>query len=155
MPTRLKKTRKLRGYRQMGYGRVGKHRKHPGGRGMAGGLNHMRSWVDRYHPGRYGKVGFNRFAWNKNNEYCPAVNIDRLWSLVGDQIYNEHKERIEKNNSEEKKQVPVIDVCKHGYFKVLGRGKIPKCPMIVRAKFFTKRAEKKIREAGGICELRS
>lgn len=31
----------------MGHGRVGKHRKHPGGRGMAGGLTHHRILFDK------------------------------------------------------------------------------------------------------------
>jgi len=43
MVARLKKTRKDRGNVSMGYGRVGKHRKHPGGRGNSGGFNHMRT----------------------------------------------------------------------------------------------------------------
>ena len=38
-----KKTRKLRGHVSHGHGRVGKHRKHPGGRGNAGGQHHHRS----------------------------------------------------------------------------------------------------------------
>lgn len=38
MPTRFSKTRKHRGHVSAGKGRVGKHRKHPGGRGMAGGM---------------------------------------------------------------------------------------------------------------------
>ena len=42
MATRLKKTRKLRGHVSHGHGRVGKHRKHPGGRGNAGGQHHHR-----------------------------------------------------------------------------------------------------------------
>ena len=42
MPTRLSKTRKHRGHVSAGHGRVGKHRKHPGGRGLAGGLHHHR-----------------------------------------------------------------------------------------------------------------
>ena len=37
-----KKTRKLRGHVSHGHGRVGKHRKHPGGRGNAGGQHHHR-----------------------------------------------------------------------------------------------------------------
>ena len=37
MPTHLKKHRKSRGHVSAGHGRVGKHRKHPGGRGLAGG----------------------------------------------------------------------------------------------------------------------
>jgi ribosomal protein L15 len=33
---------------------AGKHRKHPGGRGMAGGQHHHRTNIDRYHPGYFG-----------------------------------------------------------------------------------------------------
>ncbi len=42
MPTRFSKTRKHRGHVSAGHGRVGKHRKHPGGRGLAGGMHHHR-----------------------------------------------------------------------------------------------------------------
>uniref|UniRef100_A0A8C9ERK4 Large ribosomal subunit protein uL15 n=1 Tax=Pavo cristatus TaxID=9049 RepID=A0A8C9ERK4_PAVCR len=74
MPSRLRKTRKLRGHVSHGHGRIGKHRKHPGGRG-------------------------------------------------------------------------------NGYYKVLGKGKLPKQPVIVKAKFFSRRAEEKIKEVGGACVL--
>ena len=38
-----------------------------------------------------------------------------------------------------KKQVPVVDVTAHGYFKVLGKGHLPAdAPLIVKAKFFSK-----------------
>lgn len=40
-----------------------------------------------------------------------------------------------------------------GYFKVLGKGKLPAVPIIVRAKTFSKLAEQKIRAAGGACLL--
>lgn len=56
MVARLRKTRKLRGHTQFGYGRVGKHRKHPGGRGKAGGMHHHRILFEKYHPGYFGKV---------------------------------------------------------------------------------------------------
>lgn len=39
-----------------GHGRVGKHRKHPGGHGNAGGQHHHRINFDKYHPGYFGKV---------------------------------------------------------------------------------------------------
>ena len=39
------------------------------------------------------------------------------------------------------------------YFKVLGKGEIPQVPMVVKAKFFSKLAEKRITEAGGACVL--
>ena len=51
MPTRFSKTRKHRGHVSAGHGRVGKHRKHPGGRGLAGGAHHHRTNFDKYHPG--------------------------------------------------------------------------------------------------------
>lgn len=35
---------------------IGKHRKHPGGRGNAGGMHHHRINFDKYHPGYFGKV---------------------------------------------------------------------------------------------------
>ncbi len=35
---------------------LGKHRKHPGGRGNAGGQHHHRINFDKYHPGYFGKV---------------------------------------------------------------------------------------------------
>ena len=40
-----------------------------------------------------------------------------------------------------------------GYFKLLGTGKLPKQPVIVKARSFTQGAEKKIKAAGGACVL--
>ena len=40
-----------------------------------------------------------------------------------------------------------------GYFKVLGKGVLPSQPVIVKAKFFSKKAEAKIKEVGGACVL--
>lgn len=56
MTTRFKKCRRLRGHVSAGHGRVGKHRKHPGGRGKAGGDSHHRILFDKFHPGYFGKV---------------------------------------------------------------------------------------------------
>ena len=66
--------------------------------------------------------------------HMPTINIDRLWSFVPKDIY--------ENASES--SAPVIDVTKLGYFKVLGKGKMPSDkPMIVKAKFVSSLAEKK------------
>jgi large subunit ribosomal protein L27Ae len=35
----------------------------------------------------------------------------------------------------------------------LGKGLIPKQPVIVKAKFFSRKAEEKIKEVGGCCVL--
>lgn len=40
-----------------------------------------------------------------------------------------------------------------GYYKILGKGKLPKQPVIVKAKFFSRRAEEKIKAVGGACVL--
>lgn len=55
-PSRFSKNRKKRGHVSAGHGRVGKHRKHPGGRGNAGGQHHHRILFDKFHPGYFGKV---------------------------------------------------------------------------------------------------
>ena len=87
MTTSKKKTRKLRGHVSHGHGRIGKHRKHPGGRGNAGGQHHHRINFDKYHPGYFGKVGMRNFHVHPNNAnlYQPGINLDKLWSLVSEQ----------------------------------------------------------------------
>ena len=40
-----------------------------------------------------------------------------------------------------------------GIFKVLGKGELPDQPLLVKAKFFSKDAEKKIKAVGGACQL--
>ena len=78
MPTRFSNTRKHRGHVSHGHGRVGKHRKHPGGRGLAGGQHHHRINFDKCmsvflfhdsltidHPGYFGKVGMRYFHERK------------------------------------------------------------------------------------------
>lgn len=86
------------------------------------------------------------FHLTRNKYYCPTVNIDKLWSLVSEETRLKAKEN--KNG-----KVPVIDVTKSGYFKVLGKGRLPKQPFIVRAKYFSRQAEEKIVSAGGVCVL--
>jgi len=76
---------------------------------------------------------------------CPTINIDKIWSLVGDEKMQAY--------AKDKSKAPVIDVVKHGYFKVLGKGELPEVPMVVKAKFFSAKAERKIKEAGGVCIL--
>ena len=56
IPAGLRKNRKKRGHVSAGHGRIGKHRKHPGGRGNSGGQHHHRIMFDKFHPGYFGKV---------------------------------------------------------------------------------------------------
>merc|ERR1712000_507835 len=143
MPTHLSKTRKHRGHVSAGHGRVGKHRKHPGGRGMAGGAHHHRTNLDKYHPGYFGKVGMRYFHKVPGHFWRPIVNLDKLWSLVP-------SEMREKHLNSKCETAPVIDTVALGYGKVLGKGQLPQTPLIVKARFVSSLAEKKIKEAGGI-----
>merc|ERR1711872_116537 len=145
-----KKTRKWRGHVSHGHGRVGKHRKHPGGRGNAGDQHHHRINFDKYHPGYFSKVGMRNFHVHPNqpNNYCPAVNLDKLWSLVSEQTRLQYADE-----KKAKGKAPVIDVSRAGYFKVLGKGALPKQPVIVKARFFSRQAEEKIKKVGGACIL--
>ena len=145
MTARLRKSRKLRGSVSCGGGRIGKHRKHSGGRGNAGGLQHNRTAMDRYHPGYFGKKGIRVFALQRNRLHAPTINLDKLWSLV-----TEESRKLYASN---KDRVPVIDVTKAGFFKVLGKGFLPSQPVVVKAKFFSKIAERKIKAVGGACLL--
>ncbi|KAF1809040.1 60S ribosomal protein L28 [Eremomyces bilateralis CBS 781.70] len=147
MPTRLLKTRKHRGHVSAGNGRVGKHRKHPGGRGMAGGQHHHRTNIDKYHPGYFGKVGMRYFHKLQNQFWKPTINIDKLWSLVPE----EQREKYISNPKSD--TAPVLDLLSLGYSKVLGKGVLPEVPIIVRARFFSQEAERKIKGAGGVVQL--
>ncbi|KAF8169412.1 ribosomal protein L18e/L15P [Pholiota molesta] len=143
MPSRFSKTRKHRGHVSPVTDVVGKHRKHPGGRGLAGGQHHHRlrfilsgslahlrlTNFDKYHPGYFGKVGMRHFHLTRNQYWRPIINVDKLWKVV-----------------------PVIDTLRFGYGKVLAT-ELPKLPFIVKARFVSARAERKIKEAGGVVSL--
>lgn len=144
MPTRDHKNRKKRGHVSAGHGRIGKHRKHPGGRGNAGGQHHHRVLMDKFHPGYFGKIGMRQFHMLRNRDYTPTCNIDKLFNIAGEGVYEAAKNGGGK--------APVIDLVSKGYFKLLGNGQI-NVPVIVKAKYFSKLAEKKIKEAGGACLL--
>jgi len=144
--TTKSKNRKKRGHVSAGHGRIGKHRKHPGGRGNAGGQHHHRILFDKYHPGHFGKVGMRWFHLKRNMMHRPEINLDRLWTLVSDEI-------LAKAKASKDGKAPVIDVTKCGFYKVLGKGSLPNIPVIVKAKHFSKTAETKIKQAGGACIL--
>merc|ERR1712063_113031 len=125
MATNKKKTRKLRGHVSHGHGRIGKHRKHPGGRGNAGGQHHHRINFDKYHPGYFGKLGMRHFHIRKNQHHMPAVNLDRLWTLVSEQTQQKYK-----NHPENK--VPVIDVVRAASTKCWAKVFSPNNPSLSR-----------------------
>ena len=81
----------------------------------------------------------------RNQSFCPTVNLDKVWTLVSEQT----RVNVAENKTG---TAPMIAAVRSGYYKVLGQGKLPKQPVIVKAKFFSRRAEK-IKSSGGACVL--
>jgi len=89
-----------------------------------------------------------RYFHKTNNQYySKEINVDKLWSLVGDEVAKQAKAQAGSG------QAPVIDLTARGITKLLGKGEMPKLPVIVKARFFSALAEKKVKEAGGACVL--
>ena len=78
------------------------------------------------------------------------ANIARqLWSLVPQEM----REKYLAPGAMKTDTAPVLDLLNLGYAKVLGKGRIPQVPLVVRARYFSKEAERKIKEAGGVVQL--
>lgn len=88
------------------------------------------------------------FHKTKQQFHCPTVNVDKVWTLVSEQLRTKYAEA-----DAEKDKVPVIDVGRFGFHKVLGNGVMPKQPVIIKARFFSKKAERKIKAVGGVAVL--
>jgi len=101
-----------------------------------------------------------------NTFWKPVINLDKvrtivfhmfghvkltsmkLWSLVPAEQREKYLSKSESSDT-----APVLDLLPLGYSKVLGKGRIPEIPLIVRARYFSKDAERKIKEAGGVVQL--
>ncbi|KAI8393592.1 60S ribosomal protein L28-B [Radiomyces spectabilis] len=83
------------------------------------------------------------FHLKKNQTWRPVINLDQIWSLAGEGVREKYK------NTE---KVPVIDALQNGYGKVLAKGSVSQ-PVIVRTRYVSRRAEEKIKAAGGVVEL--
>ncbi|KAJ4647289.1 60S ribosomal protein L28 [Exophiala dermatitidis] len=103
--------------------------------------------MDKYHPGYFGKVGMRHFHLLRNHYWKPTINLDKLWSLVPEETRDAYI------SGQKTDTAPVLDLLPLGYSKVLGKGRIPEIPIVVRARWFSKEAERKIKEAGGVVEL--
>ena len=138
-PHKLRKTRKRRGYRTVGWGQVAQHRKHSqrGGR-KVGRHKHLFSYVNRYEPDYFGNKGFTSPKALK--QHINIINVGNLDELVS-------KLETEKT-LEIKDDKPFIDLEKQGYQKLLANGKITK-PIIVKVALHSANAAKKIEAVGG------
>jgi large subunit ribosomal protein L15 len=135
MPHKLRKTRKMRGSRTQGYGRVGQHRDSgsKGGR-KVGRHKHLWSYVTTYEPDYFGKNGFTSPQSLKRKE--NVINVAKLDEISA------------KFSVEKEKGKLYIDLTSLGYSKLLGTGQTSKA-LIVNVPSCSKSAAEKIKEAGG------
>jgi large subunit ribosomal protein L15 len=135
MPHKLRKTRKMRGSRTCGWGKVGQHRG-AGCRGhrKVGRHKHLWSYVTAHEPNYFGKHGFHSPKSLKLKE--KIINISAL-----DEI-------SEKLSVEKEKGKLYIDLTNLGYTKLLGSGKLTK-KLTVNVPSCSKSAADKIKKAGG------
>jgi len=110
-------------------------------------MHHHRINFDKYHPGYFGKVGMRNYHLRRNSKWCKSINLDQLHSLIPANLREKYAKQTDK--------AIVIDTVQKGFYKVLGKGFLPPQPIIVKAKFFSKRAEEKIARIGGACVLRA
>ncbi|CAK7288818.1 60S ribosomal protein L27a [Vulpes lagopus] len=127
-------------------GHINKRWKHPGGLGDASGMHHHRINFNKYHPRYSGKVAMRHYHLKRNQSLCPTVNLDKLWTLGSGQA----QVNAAKNKTG---AVPIIDVVQSGHYKVLGKEQLPKQPVIMKAKFFSRRAKEKIKGVRKSCVL--
>lgn len=137
MPHKLRKVRKQRGSRYMGWGQVGQHRKAGGrgGKGRAGGRKHFWIRTVKYEKERYQKIGFLPPSAKKPK--VATINVGELEDLalkvIGDYGV--------KGGNE-------LDLKSLGIGKLLGRGSVS-VPLNVKVAYSTMSAQEKIEEAGG------
>lgn len=137
MPHKLRKVRKQRGSRYMGWGQVGQHRKAGGrgGKGRAGGRKHFWIRTVKYEKERYQKIGFLPPSAKKPK--AATINVGELEDLalkvIGDYGV--------KGGNE-------LDLKSLGIVKLLGRGSVS-VSLNVKVAYATMSAQEKIEEAGG------
>jgi len=131
MPHKLRKTRKFRGSRTQGYGRVGQHRD-AGSKGQrkVGRHKHLWSYVVTHEPDYFGKSGFT--SPQSLHRHENPINLKKL-------------EELAQAGQQEKLQ---IDLAALGYTKLLGSGKVTKA-LTVQVPSCSKLAAEKIKKAGG------
>jgi len=134
MPHRLRKMRKKRGSRTQGWGRVGQHRR-TGSKGRRNPGRHKALWsyVIKYDPDYYSKVGFTSPRSLRNE--AKIINIGTLNGIAA------------KLSTEEQDKT-VVDLAALGYTKLLGTGKVTK-PLVIKVASCSKSAAEKVKNAGG------
>ena len=133
MPHKERKTRKMRGSRTHGYGRIGQHRD-AGSKGQrkVGRHKHLWSYVVTHEPDYFGKHGFTSPQSLKRKE--SVINIKQLSAIAAETTTEKGKTHV--------------NLTSLGYTKLLGTGKIAK-PLTITVASCSKSAAEKIEKAGG------
>jgi len=135
MPHRLRKVRKNRGSRTQGWGRVGQHRRTGSkGRRNAGRHKALWSYVIKYEPDYYSKVGFT--SPKSLRREVKIINVGTLNGIAA------------KLSTEKQEDKTVVDLAALGYTKLLGTGRVTK-PLVIRVASCSKSAAEKVKNAGG------
>jgi large subunit ribosomal protein L15 len=135
MPHRLRKVRKNRGSRTQGWGRVGQHRRTGSkGRRNAGRHKALWSYVVKYDPDYYSKVGFT--SPKSLRHEGKIINVGTLSGIAAEMPTEKQEDKT------------VLDLTALGYTKLLGTGKIT-MPLFIRVASCSKSAAEKVKNAGG------
>lgn len=134
MATRLRKTRRLRGGRHMGWGQIGQHRAsgHKGGLGQSGMHKHHFIKMLLTDPNHFGH----------DSTHPPHPNLVKKWISVRD--LDSFFAKFGKQEGEKK----IIDLTELGYDKLLGGGQT-KNAYVIKVGRFSASAEEKVKQAGG------
>jgi len=136
MATRLRKTRKLRGGRHMGWGQVGQHRAsgHKGGLGRSGHMKHLWSTVIKEDQDHFGHKSTHRPA--------SVAIITKKWINVRD------LDDIFTKSGKSENSKKIIDLTSLEVDKLLGGGQV-KTAYTIKVKLATTSAQEKIKQSGG------
>ena len=133
MPHRLGKSRKNRGSRTCGYGKVGQHRDQGSKpERKCGRHKHKWSYVQRYEPDYFDKRGFT----------CPR-SLRRTGRVLNVRELDQIAAELPVENGKHS-----VDLEALGYGKLLGTGKVTRA-LTVRVVSCSKSASQKIKDAGG------
>jgi large subunit ribosomal protein L15 len=137
-----KKSRKMHGYRNRGWGSIGQHRKSGsrGGRGAAGMHKHKWSWVIKYFKDWFGKKGFTPRRL-EHKEYVRIMNLQQLDELIW--------KTIQSGQAKYEDGKIVVNLAEMGITKLVGDGEV-KYQIKVIVYRATETAKKKIESVGGI-----
>ena len=136
MATRLRKTRKLRGGRHMGWGQVAQHRSfgHKGGLGRSGHLKHLWSTVIKEDQDHFGHESTHRPLSVSiiTKKWVNVRDLDDLFAKAG-------KSENSKN---------ILDLTSLEIDKLLGGGKVTNA-YTIKVKYASISAQEKVKQSGG------